>query len=125
MARYQLAIFVGRQVGRQAGRQTGWQVDRWLFSKEDCRTCMLLRLLVNHSGHSNLEGLQACMQDCKAARLYESNWGVSWYWKVVGLSAELLGKMCSLAKDNLFFSYENRSTSIHMNHRGLPIGVGQ
>ena len=67
------------------------------------------------------------MQDCKVARLYESNWGVSWFALVMGLglSAELLGKMCSLAKDNLLFSDENRSTSIHMNHRGLPIGVAQ
>ena len=65
------------------------------------------------------------MQDCKAARLYESNWGVSWLALVMGLSAELLGKMCSLVKDNLFFSYENRSTLIHMNHMGLPIGVAQ
>lgn len=62
--------------------------------------------------------MHACMQACKAARLYESNWGVSWLALVMGLSAELLGKMCSLAKDNLFFSYENWSTSIHMNHRG-------
>lgn len=121
MARYQLTMCVGRQVGWQ----TGWQVDRWLFSKEDCRPCMLLRLLVNHSGQSNLEGLQACMQDCKAARLYESNWGVSWLALVMELSAELLGKMRSLAKDSFTFSNKNRSTLIYRNHMGLPIGVAQ
>ena len=65
------------------------------------------------------------MQDCKAARLYESNWEVGWYWWVVELSAELLGKMRSLAKDSFTFSNKNRSTLIHMNHMGLPIGVAQ
>ena len=65
------------------------------------------------------------MQDSKAARLYESNWGVSWLALVMGLSAELLGKMYSLAKDSFTFSNKNRSTSILMNHRGLPIGVAQ
>ena len=65
------------------------------------------------------------MQSCKQGWLLYSDWEVGWYWQVVGLSAELLGKMCSLAKDNLLFSDENRSTLIYGNHMGLPIGVGQ
>ena len=69
--------------------------------------------------------MHVCKPADKAGWLLYSDWEVGWYWKVVGLSAELLGKMCSLEKDNLLFSDENRSTSIHMNHRGLPIGVAQ
>lgn len=65
------------------------------------------------------------MQACKQCWLLYSDWEVGWYWKVVGLSAELLGKMRSLAKDNLIFSDENRSTLIYRNHMGLPIGVAQ
>ena len=69
--------------------------------------------------------MHVCKPADKAGWLLYSDWEVGWYWKVVGLSAELLGKMCSLAKNNLLFSDENRSTSIHVNHRGLPIGVAQ
>ena len=69
--------------------------------------------------------MHVCKPADKAGWLLYSDWEVGWYWWVVGLSAELLGKMCSLVKDNLLFSDENSSTSIHMNHRGLPIGVAQ
>ena len=80
-------------------------------------------LLPQQSGRP--ASMHVCKPADKAGWLLYSDWEVGWYWWVVGLSAELLGKMCSLVKDNLFFSYENRSTLIHMNHMGLPIGVAQ
>ena len=80
-------------------------------------------LLPQQSGRP--ASMHVCKPADKAGWLLYSDWEVGWYWWVVGLSAELLGKMCSLVKDNLLFSDENSSTSIHMNHRGLPIGVAQ
>ena len=92
---------------------------------ENCKPCVCVTITAYKPLLPQQSGRPASMQDCKSARLYESNWGVSWLALVMGLSAELLGKMCSLVKDNLLFSDENRSTSIHMNHRGLSIGVAQ
>ena len=80
-------------------------------------------LLPQQSGRP--ASMHVCKPADKAGWLLYSDWEVGWHWWVVGLSAELLGKMCSLVKDNLLSSNDNRSTSIHMNHRGLPIGVAQ
>lgn len=80
-------------------------------------------LLPQQSGRP--ASMHVCKPADKAGWLLYSDWEVGWYWWVVELSAELLGKMCSLVKDNLLSSNDNRSTSIHMNHRGLPIGFAQ
>ena len=80
-------------------------------------------LLPQQSGRP--ASMHVCKPADKAGWLLYSDWGVSWLALVMGLSAELLGKMYSLAKDSFTFSNKNRSTLIHMNHMGLPIGVAQ